>query len=304
MSAYAGPVLGEDPGPERVRSLDLTVFSDQRGDEPGTGQGGAIPNPTIRGGRKDEQEETVFVLSEALPVVPAKLVRRILRAEYVDMAELLKDNMEAERRRMQAEGGTMHYQGRPSRREIPDIISWVQCFGLYAAVVTSRYPQKMKELLAYQTTIVSEARRLGGRGWLLYDSQFRQQMSSFESVDFSKINQSLYATTFLAYGGGGKQKMCPDCMLTDHSHEECALHPNRNAPIVQMRDMGQQRSQEPRRKRERAGPCYAWNEGKCTFARCRYDHVCSRCGGDHKKAQCREGSGERKREQGTGSRGQ
>ncbi len=39
--------------------------------------------------------EGPFVLSEALPVVPSKLVRRILRAEYVDMAELLKDNMEA-----------------------------------------------------------------------------------------------------------------------------------------------------------------------------------------------------------------
>lgn len=147
-----------------------------------------------------------MLLSDALPVVPAKLVRR-----YIDMAELLKDNIEVERRRMQAGGGGMqHFQGRPSRREIPDIISWVQCFGLYAAVVTSRHPEKTRELLAYQTMIVSEARRLGGRGWLLYDTQFRQQITSFDAVDFSGINQSLYATTFLAYGGGGRQKVCPD----------------------------------------------------------------------------------------------
>ena len=33
-------------------------------------------------------------------MVPPKLVKRIQKAEYVDMAELLKDNMEAERRRM------------------------------------------------------------------------------------------------------------------------------------------------------------------------------------------------------------
>ena len=46
-----------------------------------------------------EGENNPFVLSEALPVVPAKLVRRIRRGEFVDMAELLKDNMEVERRR-------------------------------------------------------------------------------------------------------------------------------------------------------------------------------------------------------------
>jgi len=37
-----------------------------------------------------------FILSEALPVVPPKLVKRIVKGEYVDMAELLNDNMEVE----------------------------------------------------------------------------------------------------------------------------------------------------------------------------------------------------------------
>ena len=44
--------------------------------------------------------ESAFILSEALPVVPDKLVKQIQKAEYVDMEELLKDNMDAERRRM------------------------------------------------------------------------------------------------------------------------------------------------------------------------------------------------------------
>ena len=38
-----------------------------------------------------------FILSEALLVVPPKLVKRIVKGEYVVMAELLNDNMEAER---------------------------------------------------------------------------------------------------------------------------------------------------------------------------------------------------------------
>jgi hypothetical protein len=37
--------------------------------------------------------EGPFILSEALPAIPATLVHCILRAEYMDMAKLLNDNM-------------------------------------------------------------------------------------------------------------------------------------------------------------------------------------------------------------------
>ena len=105
--------------------------------------------------------ETAFILSDALPVVPAKLVKRILKAEYIDMAELLKDNMEVERRRMLNDGGfpQSHFSGRPTRREVPDLLSWLQCFSLYAAVVTSKFPEKRNEHWAYQATLIGEVRR-------------------------------------------------------------------------------------------------------------------------------------------------
>lgn len=94
--------------------MGLEVFPDPGGsegrrvrEEPLERESTAGSDRAERGARKEEPaRETmfVFVLSEALPVVPAKLVRRILKAEYVDMSELLKDNMEAERRRGQADG--------------------------------------------------------------------------------------------------------------------------------------------------------------------------------------------------------
>ena len=116
--------------------------------------------------------ESAFILSEALPVVPAKLVKQIQKAESVDMAEILKDNMEAERRRMLSDSAfpQTHFTNRPVWREILDMLSWLHCFCLYVAVVASKYPEKVKELWAYQATLVGEARRCGGQGWLLYDS--------------------------------------------------------------------------------------------------------------------------------------
>ena len=37
------------------------------------------------------------MLSETLPIVLAKLVKKILKGELIDVVELLKDNMEMER---------------------------------------------------------------------------------------------------------------------------------------------------------------------------------------------------------------
>jgi hypothetical protein len=41
-------------------------------------------------------------------------------------------------------------------REIPDLLSWVQCFGTLVAIMTSKQPERMRHLLAYQTLIVLE----------------------------------------------------------------------------------------------------------------------------------------------------
>ncbi len=47
-----------------------------------------------------------FILSEGLPHVPPKLVKKIQKGDYVDMAELLRDNMELGRRQsLEAEPG-------------------------------------------------------------------------------------------------------------------------------------------------------------------------------------------------------
>ena len=280
-----------------MKELNLPTFADPstKGADPEE-----LDRPAITPKKVEGSTESAFILSEALPVVPVKLVKRIQKAEYVDMAELLKDNMEAERRRMLSDSAfpPTHFTNRPVRREIPDMLSWLQCFSLYAAVVASKYPEKAKELWAYQATLIGEARHCGGRGWLLYDSAFRQQITSFDAVDFSKINPSLYSTTFLAYGAGAK--FCPECMMADHSQEECALHPSRSLPVVQMQEVRRGGREEPRlrppdghkRRAGRRGPCFQWNDGRCTHPYCRFEHVCSRCYGDHKRVTCKMGVGE------------
>ena len=214
--SFVGSGLGAPLDPEEVRQLDLGIFSSSPGPPPGV-----LPAKcgSRSGTNKRAEETSSFILGEALPVVPPILVRKIVRGDFVDMTELLQDNMEVERHK--AAGEAESSQGR--RREVPDILSWLQCFSLYAAVLGAQFPEKSKDLLAYWALLISEHRRCGGRGWILYDSAFHQQISDIREADFSKLNQSLYLTTFVAYGGRGRS--CNRCLLSDHAQEECALHP-------------------------------------------------------------------------------
>ena len=137
------------------------------------------------------------------------------------MSEFLKDNLEAERRYAGSVGTSIQSQRR-QRREVPDLLSWVQCFGTYISVVASRYPEKVRQLLAYQMLIIREARRLGGKGWLAYDTMFRQQAATSNTVDWSQLNSTLYAVTFLAQQGN-RTRPCALCMESDHREDECSL---------------------------------------------------------------------------------
>ena len=132
-----------------VKALGIATFG-ELGESPITATvRPVVPTPVTSAAARDGPP---FVLSEALPVVPFKLVKRIQRGEFVDMAEILKDNMEVERRRaaQAGEGGQQSQAiNRGSRREVPDMLSWLHCFSLYAAIVCEAHPEKVKEMWAY-----------------------------------------------------------------------------------------------------------------------------------------------------------
>lgn len=147
----------------------------------------------------DEDKTVPFLLGERIPPVPAHLVARIWKGEFLDMADLLRDNPEVERRRIGVQGASPHQgQAKALRQEVPDVLLWAQCFGVYTGMIAEKHPCRIKQLLAYQVTILREARRCGGRGWRSYDSMFGHLAAADNSMDWSRLNPSLYATIFLA----------------------------------------------------------------------------------------------------------
>ncbi len=114
------------------------------------------------------------------------------------MAKLLRDNVESERRKGSGEGES----SQPRRQESPlsqkaGDPQHPELGAVFLSICGNhRHSEKWKEILTYQALIVSECRRCGGKGWLLYDAAFHQQVTDFAETDFSKLNQSLYLTTW------------------------------------------------------------------------------------------------------------
>ncbi len=121
-----------------------------------------------------------FMLGEGLPVIPAKLVVKILKGTYVDMADLLQDNIALEKRVSttdQETGALKSTVGKKRERmeDVQGLLSWAECFNTFTCVVVSKALDKFKPLTVYQSMIIREARRFGFHGWLQYDHLFRQQ---------------------------------------------------------------------------------------------------------------------------------
>ena len=252
--AHAGPGLGVfDAG--RVRDLGLPSFEDTLGPV-GPGE--------VSGGTKAQGTPSVaaqkFQLGETLPVVPARIVRRVLRGDYVDMAELTEENLELELRRA-ADGDEAKSAVPLSRlKAVPDVLTWARSFCLYAGIVVSAHPGKARDLWAYLATLLSGADK--GEWWRAYDSHFRQQLPALEAAEFGKLDQALFTRTFLSAGAAGSAQ--------------------RGGSVAQVEGRTQLGS-----KRRKLAACYAWNDGKnCVSTPCRFSHVCSRCGGDHRKSLC------------------
>ena len=105
-----------------------------------------------------------FMLSDCLPPVLAKLVAKILKGEYVEMAELLRDNIEAVGQCAADHASTSSSPNHPHWQEVPDFLSWLQCFGGYACIIATHKPEKIRQLMAYQTIMIREAHSSGGGG--------------------------------------------------------------------------------------------------------------------------------------------
>ena len=245
-----------------------------------------------------------FSLGHGFPLIPAKMVIKLQRWEFVNMSELLPDNLELVRHSVDSRGATSCATVKsPKKRELSEdwrgLIAWSVCFNTFAAIIAKKYPTKSQELLAYHSTILVEALRFGCKGWLSYDRMFREHVEKEPGSNWSILHSMFYSLSFLSQRV--EASSCPKCMGSDHEKSECALmalepqpEPNRSRPAESSRQFGPAKKRFRRDVVPQSGAatkpiCFSFNEGQC-FRHpkpCDREHKCIRCGGDHKMIECK-----------------
>ncbi len=116
------------------------------------------------------------------------------------------------------------------KRQIIDIATWVQLYSTYTLILSSRHPQVLPELIAYQLFIVKAAKKFRYPSWLYYDTEFRKWATTTHYQEWSTINTQLYSLAFT--GQGNPVSWCPICQVDGGNHTfDCPRYPIPTDPL-------------------------------------------------------------------------
>ena len=137
-----------------------------------------IPSNTQESFNLTRGEETLRLGGEDMSAhVPLQLCQKIWAHQYINIALLLKGNVELQDL---CSGGILHItdkgqlESRPriTKDKVPTIDKWTYAFLVFSSIYLKKYPNKTQELLQYISIIHEEANR-SSPSWRTYDEQFR-----------------------------------------------------------------------------------------------------------------------------------
>ena len=129
-----------------------------------------------------------FAPGGGLPSIPASLVEKIRRGDFINFAELLPETI------FDSFVTTLASE-KDKKKRIPPIDNfpdWVLSFALWASTIVALEPQRGLPLLAYLGVVARLARDNAKSVWLGYDTQFRQMAAAVPlEAKWNELNSQL-----------------------------------------------------------------------------------------------------------------
>lgn len=217
-----------------------------------------------------------FAHSDALP---PRLKNKIWNLEFVDMSGLVPDTW-----CWQEEDETKcchkpHHT--PRRGPVTDILLWVECYATLVSVLTTRFPDKAPELMAYMRAIVHVQRTYIGEGWVTYDACYWRQAVAIKTLNWSQINFTLYNEVFTERAK--PLPRCSYCLSEHHCSADCQGAPDVLTPSRKCMSVGRN---EPMLDLSAVQLCRLFNDpsrNRCRYKACKFAHLCMdpSCRGQH-----------------------
>ena len=259
---------------------------------PPAGNSVSIPESPCNAPTDDRQPKDPHVtyIGAALLPISTKLLQRIEQGTFIEMAELLPESL----------GHLSSDEDRqvvkPKRRMVSDIVEWLQCFGLYIAIISRKQPARVLDLLGYQNLIIQAYQEYRLDCWLGYDHRFRQQAAA-TPTRWAVVDPTLWNLAFFGRAGTSR---CHYCFSLSHCSSDCEIllntqrdhtsssgqfsHTNippNNMTRPSSRNQPRPNQAPPTQLSATTPPvCYSYNETPkpgCLFPYCLFEHSCYWC---------------------------
>lgn len=153
-----------------------------------------------------------YIQFPGVPSLSPKLASKILAWEYIDLSDLLPEQL---RRSVTATAASIvllqesaYETNHRKKRQIPDIATWVQVYSTYMLVLASKFPDSLPELIAYQLFIVQHSTKFRYPSWLHYDTEFRQWAAANKHAK-DMVSDQPSALCPCLYGAGILSELVP-----------------------------------------------------------------------------------------------
>ena len=200
--------------------------------------------------------------------MPQKL-HKILELEYVEMADLFPESWrlhkEEQSRCCHQVRRTVVWKG-----TVTDILLWIECYSSLVAVLRTKYPTAIAELMA--KTIIKASKSFVGEDWVTYDTCYRRKAAAIKSLKWSEVDFNLFNETF------ADLLRCKYCS-SEHSSNECMYAPELPPP-------GRTTSPSVKGKTTACLLFSSKSGNKCHYRFCKFEHKCLRCNRAHPWSAC------------------
>ena len=154
-----------------------------------------------------QDDTTSVIIGAGLPPVPGRLVKRIREGRFIEMGELLLERLGMAAVNFEVEGSK---NPKGKCKPVTNILEWLQCFGLYVAILSQSEPERVPDLQGYQELIIQAS--------MEYDRVFRLSATSQKGISWSSTDTTLWS---VAFSGKSKTGRCSQCFSLTHSSAEC-----------------------------------------------------------------------------------
>ena len=140
----------------------------------------------------------------------------IIVLEFVEMRELLPEEWLHSVTEETDAHSCCNSTAKKKKAPVTNIFTWLQVYASLVGVLSTAYPSKVPQFMAYQSTIIRCYKDFEGPAWVQYD---HRQVAVSKNLEWSHINTTLYSPIFA--GQAKWSSICAHCLSDNHTSEGC-----------------------------------------------------------------------------------